>query len=76
MRTVRTSPLRSVLLLLLALTLTGCATQWAAPRSVAPIRLPAPPAELMEPMPSGSWSESVQQLFRRWLKLLETGKPA
>lgn len=76
MRTDRTSPQRAALLLALALSLTGCATQWVQPKPVQPARLPPPPAELMEPPSSGSWSESVQQLYRRWQKLLTLGTPA
>lgn len=76
MRTDLTSTQRAVLLLVLALSLTGCATQWVQPKPVQPVRLPPPPAELMQPPSSGSWSESVQQLFRRWQKLLTPGTPA
>jgi hypothetical protein len=57
-------------LLLCVLTVTGCSTPLPPPQPVRPVQVPPPPAELMEPPASGSWSESAQQLYRRWLKLL------
>lgn len=66
MLTPRTQRLFAALLLLLAVILTGCETRWPLLR---PAVLP-PPAELMEPPTPGSWSESVQQLYKKWLLLL------
>lgn len=67
--------LRAALWTALALSATGCSTLSAPPRDVQPPRLPAPPAELMEPPTSGSWSESVLQLFRKWQRLLTPQSP-
>ena len=76
MRTDRHWPRRSVALLWLALSVTACSTGLPPPPAdVRPVRAPPPPAELMVPPPSGSWSESVQQLFKKWLRLLTPPTP-
>lgn len=58
--------------LLLAASLTACATR--SPSVVPPAAIPIPPAELMEPE-SESYSERVQQTLRDWAEKL-TGSPA
>lgn len=76
MRTDPTWPRRNAVLLLLALSVTACSTPLPPPpAAVQPARLPLPPAELMVPPDSGSWSESVQQRYRRWLRLLTPATP-
>lgn len=70
MPTVPTSLRRSALPLLLALSVTACSSLSTQPRSVAPIRVPPPPAELMQPPACGKCSESAQELFKRWQRLL------
>lgn len=69
---------RAVMLMLCALSATGCSTPLTppAPQPVRPVVLPPPPAELMQPPASGSWSESVWQLYRKWQQLLTTQTPA
>lgn len=68
-------PRRRVLMpLLLAASLTGCATTLPPSRPAEPPRLPAPPAELMQPPSSGKWSESVRALLSKWRKLLTPAK--
>lgn len=64
------------LLIVLAVVSTGCATQLPPSPPARPPQIPPPPAELMQPPASGSWSESVQQLYRKWLKLLTPATPA
>ena len=60
-------PLRlAALLLLLAASLTGCAT--CSP-PVQPT-LPPVPAELMQPPPNEAWSETVQKLLQEWQQRL------
>lgn len=55
-------------LLVLALSLAGCAT--SSPPVVPPPKLPPPPSELMlEPL-KGSYSERVHQLLLEWQKML------
>lgn len=77
MRTDPTLPSARLLPLLFALILTACATPLPpAPAPVRPVQVPAPPAELMERPASGSWSESVQQFYRKWLRLLTPATPA
>lgn len=68
MRTPSVPVLPQAMLLVLALSLSACATHSLPP--VPPMLPPAPPAELMTPVEPGSWSESAQRLFKRWLPLL------
>lgn len=79
MRTPRISPALVLALMLLAASSTGCAL-WSPvqqpPRPVEAPRVPPPPADLMVPPSSGSWSDSVQQLFKRWQDMLTSAKPA
>ena len=64
-------PRRIALPLLLALSATGCSSLLPPPpQPVAPVRVPPPPAELMQPPACGSCSQSVLELFKRWQKLL------
>jgi len=68
---------RAAMLTLCAMSATGCSSLSTQPLPpVQPPRLPPPPAELMEPPASGSWSESALQLFRRWQRLLTPLTPA
>ena len=64
-----------VMLMLCALSVTGCSTPLPPPAPVQQIRVPPPPAELMQPPDSGRWSESVLQLLRKWQKLLMPPAP-
>ena len=65
-----------LLLLVLALSSTGCATRLPAPPSqVQPPRVQPPAAELMEPPEPGSWSDSVRQRLLQWRKLLTPANP-
>ena len=66
--------LRRAALLIALVSLTACSTTLSPPKPVLPARLPPPPAELMEPPTSESWSENVAALLRRWLKLLTEPK--
>lgn len=75
MHTHKTCAPRALLLALLASGLTACATLSPPPRPVLLPQIPPPPAELMQPPTSGSWSESAQQLYRKWLKLLTPATP-
>ena len=76
MRTVPTCPSVRLLPLLFVLIVTACSTPLPPPPApVRPVQVPPPPAELMEPPASGSWSESVQQLYRKWQKLLTSATP-
>ena len=59
--------------LLLALSLTGCASPLPSVNVPPPVT-PRPPADLMAPPPSASYSESAQQRIRTWLERL-TGSP-
>lgn len=75
--TPRTSSAAALLLVLLAASSTGCGSlSPPQARPVDPPRVPAPPADLMEPPSSGSWSESVQRLFQKWQRMLTDAKPA
>lgn len=77
MHTPRNASAQPLRLLVLALSLTACAAPLPPPPSqVQPPRVLPPPAELMEPPSSGSWSENAQQLFRRWQKLLTPATPS
>ena len=63
--------------LLLALSLPACASFSPAPLVVDSCpKIPPPTAELMEPEPSGTYSESVQQLLRTWVERLTGSKPS
>jgi hypothetical protein len=59
--------------LLLALSLSGCATTWQP--AVTPAKSPPPAAELMTPTPPGEWSANVQALLHKWRQLLTPAKP-
>ncbi len=77
MRTVLTWPSARLLPLLFVLTVTACSTPLPPPPApVRPVQVPPPPEELMVAPPPGSWSESVQQLYRKWQKLLTSATPA
>lgn len=54
--------------LLIALTLSGCASTKTP--LVEPVRIPAPPAELMAPLPPSP--VNVEQLLQRWTRMLES----
>ncbi|WP_368640571.1 hypothetical protein ABRZ04_05160 [Castellaniella ginsengisoli] len=61
--------LRNVILWLLAVSLTGC----SAPMAVTP-RIPAPAADLMQPVPTGS--EVLQRAtgnMQTWQQMLQSG---
>lgn len=60
--------------MLLALSLTACATHSPTPATAAAPTLPAPPP-LTEPAPSQSYSEAVRALLKTWREKL-TGTPA
>lgn len=57
------------MLLALVVSCAGCATA-SPPVSVPPPRLPAPPAELMQPPPSETFSARVQRSLSQWRKTL------
>lgn len=77
MRTVPNSPGARLLPLLFVLIVTACSTPLPPPPApVRPVQVPPPPAELMVPPASGSWSESVRQLYRKWQRLLMPASPA
>lgn len=54
--------------LLLALSLSGCAT--SSPPVVQPPQIPPPPSELMQEPSKDSYSERVRQLLLQWQKML------
>lgn len=56
------------LLLVLALSLAGCAT--SSPPVVPPPKLPPPPSELMVDPPRPNYSERVHQLLLEWQRML------
>ena len=61
--------LRSVILWLLAVSLTGC----SAPTVVTP-RIPEPAADLMQPVPTGSEvSARATRNMQTWLQMLQSG---
>lgn len=62
--------------LVLALSLTACATHLPPPATVQPPQIPQPPAELMEPPQPGLWSEAVQKLFKQWQQLVMQKNPS
>ena len=62
------------LLLALALSFIGCATQSPSPR-VAPPAIPQPPPALMISPEPGTYSDAVQRLFNSWRLLLTPSKP-
>ena len=64
--------LPAVMLTLLVLSLTGCATTSQPPVAVCPAN-PPPPA-LSEPMPQETYSASAQRLISTWRQSL-TGTP-
>lgn len=68
---------RLPLLLMLALSLSGCAWRSApqAPPAVEPPRLPAPPAALMESPPQ-PWLPRVQGSLSQWRQTLTPAAPA
>lgn len=61
-----------ILITLLLLALTGCATSKpSSPPPPQPVVVPSPPAEIMEPeVSSGSYSGSVLLLLQEWAKKL------
>ncbi len=65
-----TNARRLLPLLVLGLSLTGCAVKSLAPPAPVPIVIPPPPVELMREPWSGSYSDSVQQLLLEWRKTL------
>ncbi len=60
--------LPAVMLTLLVLSLTGCATTSAPPVVVCPVNPPAP--ALQEPMPPATYSLSAQRLIKSWREQL------
>jgi hypothetical protein len=66
-----TNTVPRLLPLLLAVSLTACATR--SPSVVTPPATPKAPAELMEPE-SANYSQRVEQLLRTWAETL-TGSP-
>lgn len=60
--------LRAAMPLLLAVSLTGCATPAAPPVAVCPVNPPAP--ALQEPMPPATYSLSAQRLIKSWREQL------
>lgn len=67
------APLKLLLGPLVA-SLIGCATT-SPPQTVAAPVLPTPPADLMEPIPLGNWSERARQNFQLWRQRLTSPKP-
>lgn len=65
----------ALLLMVLALSLMGCATS-SPPPQVQPPAIPQPPAELMISPEPGLWLDSARQLFLNWRKLLTPANPA
>lgn len=65
-----TNARRLLPLLVLGLSLTGCAVKSPSLPALVPIVIPPPPSELMEEPWSGSYSNSVQQLLLEWRKTL------
>lgn len=63
-------------LVLFALLATSCSTPLPPSRPVQPVQVPPPPSELMEPPPSGKWSESVLEWFKRWSQMLKPSQPS
>lgn len=77
MTTARSSRTRSAAVLaLFALLVSSCSTPLPQPRPVQPVQVPPPPSELMEPPPSGKWSESVLGWFKRWSQMLKPSQPS
>ena len=60
--------LRAAMPMLLAASLSGCATPSAPVQVVCPANLPAP--ALQEPMPQETYSASAQRLIRSWREQL------
>ena len=57
--------------LVLALSLTGCATNSTlSPAPPQPVKIPPPPAELMQEPSNESYSDSVQRLLYQWQQRL------
>lgn len=70
----RTNARRLLPLLLLAVSLTGCASR--SPVVVKPAQIPPPSPELMTPEPSsGSYSARAQESFRQWQQRLTGSQP-
>lgn len=64
------------LLVALAMSSTGCATNSTPSPLPLPARLPPPSVELMEPPPSsGSYSANVQRLLSTWRERLTDSRP-
>ena len=69
----RRKPLLAPLLVLL-MSLAGCAQNLPKPPQVLPeVARPVPPVELMEPEPA-NYSEHARQTIKRWREML-TGSP-
>jgi hypothetical protein len=66
-----TNAARRLLLLLLAVSLTACATH--SPSVVPPAAIPKPPAELLERQ-SEPYLQNAQELFKRWLRMLSSSR--
>jgi hypothetical protein len=60
--------------LVLTLSLTACASKSKPTPAVQAPQIPAPPQELMEPLPSQSYSDSVRELLSTWAKKLTGSK--
>ena len=65
--------LRAAMPMLLAASLTGCATPSAPPVAACPANPPAP--ALSEPIPPVSYSLSAQELIKGWRKSLTGSTP-
>lgn len=68
MKHAPSKPLRSVMLLALALSLTACASKPPTPPAVSP-RLPPAPS-LSTPIPSLSYSENAAAVIKSWRQRL------
>ncbi len=64
----KTNARQTLPLLVLVLSLAGCAT--SSPPVVPPPKLPPPPSELMVDPPRPNYSERVHQLLLEWQKML------
>lgn len=62
--------------LLPVISLSACATP-SPPSVVEPPKLPAPPAQILEPLPPPGWySKSAEQNMLKWQELLTNSAPA
>ena len=70
-----TKKLLSWTLLVLLMSLNGCASHLPTPPPSTPVQVPAPPPELMQaPTSSTSYSEHVHKLLSDWLARLTDWK--